>query len=164
MRYKFLAVSLVMCLVACSTVRNVSPPPISVSSKLTENNVELAILMAIGDRTAPPKLAPGEKVTDSVLSGVIDSASNNARRQKESWYFEDREPRTVYAGFQDRRFYMRVAVRYDTRNITMEIVDSRGLKQSGDRIHKRAFVWLQQLEQRVRRSLGTLAGRGVAAS
>jgi len=46
----------------------------------------------------------------------------------------------------------------------MEIVDSRGLKQSEDRIHKRAFVWLQQLEQRVRRSSGVLAGRGAAAS
>lgn len=41
----------------------------------------------------------------------------------------------------------------------MEIVDSRGLKQSEDRIHKRAFVWLGQLEQRVRRALGTLATR-----
>ena len=46
----------------------------------------------------------------------------------------------------------------------MEIVDSRGLKQSEDRIHKRAFVWLQQLEQRVRRSLGVLTGRGVTDS
>jgi hypothetical protein len=46
----------------------------------------------------------------------------------------------------------------------MKIVDSRGLKQSEDRIHKTAFVWLQQLEQRVRRSLGVLAGRGVTDS
>jgi hypothetical protein len=148
-----------MCLAACSTVQNVSPPPISVPSKLTEDDVELAILMAIADRTGQPKLAPGEKVTDSVLSAVVDPVNNTARRQKELWYFEDREPRTVYAGFQDRRFYMRVAVRYDARKVTMEIVDSRGLKQSEDRIHKRAFVWLQQLEQRVRRALGTLASR-----
>ena len=114
--------------------------------------------MAIADRAVSPKLTPGEKVTESLLSAVNDPASNSARRQKES-YFEDREPRIVYAGFQDRRFYMRVAVRYDARNVTMEIVDSRGLKQSEDRIHKRAFVWLRQLEQRVRRALGTLASR-----
>jgi hypothetical protein len=82
MQYKVLATSLFICLVACSTVRNVSPPPISVPSKLTENDVELAILMAIADRVAPPKLAPGEKVTDSVLSVVIDPASNTARRQR----------------------------------------------------------------------------------
>ena len=100
----------------------------------------------------PPKLAPGE-------NAVIDPASNTARRQKESWYFEDRQPDVVYAGFQERRVYMRVAVRYDAHNVTMEILDSRGLKQSEDRIHKRAFVWLQQLEQRVRRALGTLASR-----
>ena len=55
--------------------------------------------------------------------------------------------------------YLRVAVRYDASNVNMEIVDSRGLKQSEDRIHKRAFVWLRQLEQRVRRALGTLASR-----
>ena len=159
MQYKVLATSLFICLVACTTVQNVSPPPISVPSKLTENDVELAILMAIADRAAPPKLAPGEKVTDNVLSSVIDPASNTARRQKEAWYFEDRQPGVVYAGFQERRFYMRVAVRYNAHNVTMEILDSRGLKQSEDRIHKRAFVWLQQLEQRVRRALGTLASR-----
>ena len=129
----------------------------AVPNKLTENDVELAILMAIADRAVSPKLTPGEKVTDSFLSAVKDPAS--ARRQKESWYFEDREPRIVYAGFQDRQFYMRVAVHYDARNVTMEIIDSRGLKQSEDKIHKRAFVWLRQLEQRVRRALGTLASR-----
>jgi hypothetical protein len=159
MHYKLLAASLLMCLVACSTVRNVSPPPIAVPNKLTENDVELAILLAIADRAVSPKLTPGEKVTDSLLSAVNDPASNSARRQKESWYFEDRQPRIVYAGFQDRQFYMRVAVRYDARNVNMEIVDSRGLKQSEDKIHKRAFVWLRQLEQRVRRALGTLASR-----
>lgn len=159
MQYKFLATSLCVCLVACTTVQNVSPPPISVPSKLTENDVELAILMAIADRAVPPKLGPGEKATDSVLSAVIDPASNTARRQKESWYFEDRQLGVVYAGFQERRFYMRVAVHYDAHNVTMEIVDSQGLKQTADRIHKRAFVWLRQLEGRVRRALGTLASR-----
>jgi hypothetical protein len=140
-------------------VQNVTPPPIAVPNKLTENDVELAILLAIADRAVPPKFTPGEKVTDNLLSAVNDPASNRARRQRESWYFEDREPRIVYAGFQDRQFYMRVAVRYDARNVTMDIVDSRGLKQSEDKIHKRAFVWLRQLEQRVRHALGTLASR-----
>jgi hypothetical protein len=116
--------------------------------------------MGIADSAVPPKLAPREKVTDSVLREVIDPGKNSARRQKESWYFEDRQPGIVYAGFQERRFYMRVAVRYDAHNVTMEIVDSQGLKQSADRIHKRAFVWLRQLEQRVRRALGALASRG----
>ena len=54
---------------------------------------------------------------------------------------------------------MRVAVRYDAHNVTMEIVNSQGLKQTADRIHKRAFAWLQQFERRVRRALGTLASR-----
>ena len=160
MSYKFFTASFLFSLVACTTVRNVSPPPIAVPARLTENDVELAILMAIADRVIPPKLAPGEKVTDNLLSVVIEPASNSGRRQKESWYFEDRQPGLVYAGFQDRQFYMRVAVRYDANNVTMEIVDSRVLKQSEDRIHRRAFVWLGQLEQRVRRALGTLATRG----
>src|SRR5215467_8108312 len=157
MRYRLLAASVFICFAACSTVQNVSPPPISVPSKLTENDTELAILMAITDRAVPPKLAPGEKVTDSVLSAVIDPATNNTRRQRGPWHFEDRQPGIVYAGFEERRYYMRVAVRYNPRNVTMEIVDSRNLKQSEDRIHKRAFVWLGQFEQRVRRALGTLA-------
>jgi hypothetical protein len=160
MQYKLLVTSFFICLAACSTVRNVTPPPVSVPSKLTENDVELAILMAIADRTSPPKLAPGAKVTDSVLSAVIAAPANNTgRRQRDPWFFEDRLPGIVYAGFEERRFYMRVAVHYDAHNVTMEIVDSRGLKQSEDRIHKRAFIWLQQLEQRVRHALGTLASR-----
>lgn len=63
--------------------------------------------MAIADRTIPPKLPSGEKVTDSLLNVVIDPGSTGTPRQKESWYFEDREPGIVYAGFQDRQFYMR---------------------------------------------------------
>src|SRR4030095_801968 len=93
MHYKLSAASLLMCLVACATVRNVSPPPIAVPNKLTENDVELAILMAIADRAVSPKLTAGEKVTDRHLSMVNDPASNSARRQKASWYFEDRGPR-----------------------------------------------------------------------
>jgi len=72
--------------------------------------------------------------------------------------FDDSSPRTK-AKVDRRLNYMRVAVRYDARNVNMEIVDSRGLKQSEDKIHKRAFVWLRQLEQRVRRALGTPASR-----
>src|SRR5262249_23846679 len=129
MYYKFLVVSFLSSFVACTTVRNVSPPPIAVPSRLTENDVQLPILMPIADRTIPPRIDPGEKVTDNFLSVVIEPANNSGRRQKESWYFEDRQPGLVYAGFQDRQFYMWVAVRYDANNVTMEIVDSRVLKQ-----------------------------------
>ena len=46
--------------------------------------------------------------------------------------------------------------------MTMEILDSRRLKQSDDRIHKRAFALLKPLEHRVQAALRTIARRDVS--
>ncbi len=150
-------------LACCSTVPNVSPPPIAVPSGLTENDVELAVLMAVADRPAPATLTPGQQITDNVLSAVI-GRYDSVRAPRQYWYFEAREPSVVYAGFQSGQVYMRVAVRYDARYVTMTIVESRNLKQDESSIHKGAFAYLQQLEGRVRRALGSIARRNLGGA
>lgn len=146
--------ALVVLVAACSTVPNVPTTPISVPAGLTQNQVQLAILTAITER-APPNVPAGVEITDSVLSAVVTGYhSLNDRR---TWYFEDRRPGVIYAGYQRRDWYMRVAVRYDASAITLFIEDSRNLSQSGDRIHKTAIAELQSLENRLRRTLGQMA-------
>ena len=158
---------LLLCVVGCQTVPNMSPSPIPVPSSLTDHDVELAILMAVADRAVPPTVPPGQRITDNMLSDivaiqvVIAPSHNRSSRANQEWYVEDRDPRTVYAGFQHRKFYMRVAVRHDAQQVTMAIVDSHNLKQDEYSIHKKAFVYLQHLGTRVRRALGTLARRHV---
>lgn len=151
---RWLVALLVALLVGCTSVPNRPTAPIPVPSGLTENQIQLAILMAITENP-PPDISPGVQITDSVLSAVVGGyRSLNDRR---SWYFEDRQPGIVYTGYQRRNWYMRVAVRYDTQAVTLFIEDSRNLNQSGDRIHKTAIAELQSLENRLRRTLGLVA-------
>jgi len=49
---------------------------------------------------------------------------------------------------------MRIEIQYIDTEITFKIVDSRNLKQSGNSIHKKALVWLSDLERIVRATLG----------
>lgn len=112
--------------IGCTTVQNESPPPIAVPAGLTENDVKLAILMAIANRSVPPKLAHGEVVTDGVVKALFQQ--NADPRLRDSWHLEGMESSVIYAGYENRKRSMNVAVRYDERTVTMEILDSRRLK------------------------------------
>jgi hypothetical protein len=123
--------------------------------------------MAVADRAVPPTVSPGQPITNNTLSDIVAinvvmaPSHNRGSRSSQEWYFEDRDPQTVYAGFQHRKFYMRVAVRHDAQQVTMAIVDSHNLKQDEHSIHTKAFVYLQHLGTQVQRTLGTLARRHV---
>jgi hypothetical protein len=116
--------------------------------------------MAIANRSVPPKLAHGEVVTDGVVKALFQQ--NADPRRRDSWHLEGMESSVIYAGYENRERSMNVAVRYDERTVTMEIIDSRRLKQSDDRIHKRAFALLKPLEHRVQAALRTIARRDVS--
>lgn len=152
---RLLPVCLALFIGACNTVPNQSPPPISVPSGLNANAVELAVLMAVVDAKGPPQLTVGQQITDNVLSAVLGGYGSLQRRN--AWYYEGREPGVVYAGFQHRGHYMKVAVGYSAQDVRLAIVESRNLKQSDSRIHKTAMKYLQSLEDRLRRSLGMVA-------
>lgn len=136
--------------VGCTTVPNRPTAPIPVPYGLTENQVQIAILSAMDQPS--PKLSQGAEITDRALSVALPGYGD-----RRNWYFEDRRPGIIYAGYQRRNWYMRVAVRYDTRVVTLFIEESRNLKQSGNKIHKTAIAELHTLEDRLRRSLGQMA-------
>jgi len=145
---------ILLTLAGCITIPNESPPPINVPNGLTNNQVQLALMMSIADKPLPP-LSPGQQITDNVLTSLITGYESATPRQY--WYFEDNDSNVLYAGFQRKNFYMRVAINYDNNKVVLEIVDSRNLRQTTTEIHKRAFQWLQTLENRIRRNLGYVA-------
>ena len=108
MRIKLLVTSFLL-LIGCTTVQNISPPPIAVPAGLTENDVKLTILMAIANRSVPPKLAHGEVVTDGVVKALFQQ--NADPRRRDSWHLEGMESSVIYAGYENRERSMNVAVR-----------------------------------------------------
>ncbi len=145
---------LLLLLASCTTIPNESPPPISVPKGLTNSQIQLALMMSIADKPLPP-LSPGQQITDNVLTSLITGYESATPRQY--WYFEDSGSNVVYAGFQRKNYYMRIAIKYDNRKVALNIEDSRNLRQTEFEIHKRAFQWLQTLENRIRRNLGSVA-------
>ena len=144
-------------LIGCVTVLNESPSPIIVPRGLNQYDVENAILLAIADRPPPPDLTPGQRIADNALSALLGENYDKVGAPRQYWYFEDRGVGVVHAGFQYRKYYMRVAVNYDRERVTMEILDSRNLRQSERYIHKKAFDHLLTLEVRIRRLLGQIS-------
>lgn len=152
-------------LASCVTVPNVSPPPIVVPKGLATADIEKAIVASVPGSPTATNLSPGQQMTDTVLSSIpvggFGANYGGARTRNASggngWFFEGRDTNVVFIGFQHREFYIRVAAQYDTTNITLKILESRNLKQSEDRIHRTAIVWLSSLEGRIRYNLGALA-------
>ncbi len=138
-----------------------SPPSISVPKGLSANDVELALVLAVTYRAPPPTLSPGQQITDNVLGAVLGPDYESVGSPKRPWYFEGRDIREVFVGYQNRAYYMRVRADYDDEFVTLSIEDSRHLSQTETHIHKRAFAFLQQLESAIRRTMGSLACRGL---
>jgi hypothetical protein len=138
----------------CNTRPNkeqvVTPP-----AGLNDNAVELAVIMAVVDATRPPDLTIGQQITDSVLSSVLRGYSSV--RSRNAWFYEGREQGAIFAGHQRKGTYMKVRISYSASEIKLQILESRDLDQSDTRIHKTALVWLSDLEDRIRRSLGNVA-------
>jgi hypothetical protein len=146
-------------IVACKSVPYADPPPIPVPRGLQDNDVEFAILLAIADPPEPPKLSPGQRISDQVLDAIVWSYDSVEEPRTEPWYFEARERRAILVGYQRGPLYMRVRVAYDTETVSLSIVESRNFDQTETKIHRGAFARLQTLENRIRRSLGRVARR-----
>jgi hypothetical protein len=104
-----------LCVAGCQTAPNISPPSIAVPGSLTDHDVELALFMAVADRAVPPIVTSGQPITNNTLSDIVvihvvmAPSLDRGSRSSQEWYFEDRDPRTVYVGCQHRKFSMQVA-------------------------------------------------------
>jgi hypothetical protein len=157
---RWLILSVVLIVSACSLRPN-REQSLSVPPGLNAHAVELGIIMAVLDTTKPPDMTVGQQITDNVLANVLRGYTS--LRSRNAWYYEGRAPGEVLAGFQHRGYYMRVRASYTSTFVSLKIIESRGLSQSPDQwsegevIHKSALHWLQDLDDRIRRSLGNVA-------
>ena len=122
-----LAIGLLSC--RPSTLRE--PDVIPVPPRLTESQVKEAIGLAIAQ---PPR--PG---------------------QTARWYVESEESGVIIAGYQQQGYYLQTAIRYDNREIRVEIRRSKNLLQYRKRIHKAVYVWIFELDLKIRVELGKFA-------
>jgi hypothetical protein len=53
--------------------------------------------------------------------------------------------------------YLQAKLTYDIEAIRLVISNSRNLSQDGEWIHKNAIMWVEQLDARLRRSLGYMS-------
>ena len=77
----------------------ISPPPIAVPVGLTENDVKLAILMAIANRSVPAQISSWEAITDGVVKALFQQ--NADPQSRDSWHLEGMESSVIYAGHEN---------------------------------------------------------------
>lgn len=137
-------------LVACTTTRNVSPPATLVPPSLSKEEAEFAIILSLSGAPKRSPQSPGMEMADRILNYALGEGYS----PKQKWFYEGRGENVIYAGFHHRNFYMRTKIQYSETEVVFSIVDSRGLRQSRNSIHKRALQWLGGLERNVRATLG----------
>lgn len=143
---------LVSVLLGCNTAKIVTDAQeIKVPDGLSLQQVQLAILSAIAERTLTPEQ----------LSTANDTGANRGEGYaqyvqlfKGKWSVESIKGGTITTGLSVRSHYLRIAIHFDTINVWSEIADSRNLDQSGKHIHKKAIAWKDRLMDRVRAELG----------
>lgn len=136
-------------IMACNTTRNVSPPPTPVPSEMTESEIEHVLISCLGSPSDQEKVSPGMHLANEILHYRFGGDFI----KKRYWNYEGRDEGEVFAGFNNRKYYMRVRMAYDTENVRFYIVDSRNLRQTETSIHKTALRWLGGLESGIRSCL-----------
>ena len=146
------AAAATLIVLGCRTVPIQERAAIRVPSGLTPEQVELAIVYALAQ---PP---PGtlelkhqaSKVTAEILATLFGADDDKG------WFVEAREPGVVYAGYRQDSHYLSTAIPYNTTMLRVEILRSDNLDQSDTRIHKAVYVWITDLEVKIRQALGQL--------
>jgi len=109
-------------------------------------------------RTAKiPSALNGEQAREAVLValGYADVDASWARDTFDGqWFFEFQDEYAIYAGYSVRSHYLQVAVMIDDEKITTIVCDSRNLKQSEKKIHKKVPGWKGTLDDNIRIALG----------
>jgi len=149
------AISAVLALSACRTVPIPPPEEIRVPPGLSLENVRSSIVLALG---------PNEDATSTInvrprfLGGFSGSVASGPSAPE--WYPRGEQPGVIFATYRSRnRNVLNVEIRYSENLIQVEITDSERLRHGNGRIHKIVRVWLPELYDRLRVSLGRTAVR-----
>ena len=125
--------------------------PIRAPSNLNESHMETAILINLNTAN----ISTWQTIADSALRATLRGYSSGGNDRY--WYFEEKMPGVVFVGFRKNDLYMRVALHIGNHQIKSEIVESKNFSQTSTQIHKNAYFYLQEFEDRLQRSIGEVS-------
>lgn len=107
----------------------------------------------------PPSL-DSEQAREAVLV-ALGSADVDASWARDTfagqWFYEYEDEDALYAGYSVRSHYLRVAVMLGDSEVTTIVCDSRNLKQTEKKIHRKVPGWKGTLDDNIRLALGQAA-------
>ena len=156
MRFRMASIALLLfCVVGCKTAPIGPPLRVPVPPELSRSDAEIAIVTML---TAPPERRSQAETQTLVIANPLGAMLwdqyRDAQVRSKHWFVESWTDGEIMAGYQQRLYYLRVRIEVSDSAVTLEIDDSRHLKQSNTRIHKNAKVWVEMLETDIRDSLG----------
>ena len=155
-RRSILLIGFIMVVVGCRTVPFPEPYLIDVPAGMTQRQLEVAIVAGILNSHPPVDYDPMADVSDEEFHALLWQRFVGTARSR-SWFPESREGDTIYASVDTRGLYLRAAIERGPGHIRVSISESRNLSEGDGRIHKRAVVWLRNLEAHIRREVGRMA-------
>lgn len=154
-----LIVAVALAAAGCRTVPIPPPVTIDVPPGLTSQEVEVAVIAGILNTHPPVSYDPTRELPQREFDAML-ARDFLATAHGRSWFPDARQGDVRYATVDTRGHYLRVAIHMNTRQLRIEIVESRNLLQSNGVIHKKAVAWVENLEAHIRRELGRLASYG----
>lgn len=136
-----------------------APIVIDVPPGLSTQNVEIAVIAAITNRRPPPDYLPSQTLSDEEYERLVWQAFLHEAHSR-SWAVESRQPGEIIAVVDVRSHYLQLGIPYDQTTVRLEIRETRNLKQSQGRIHRKVPLWIRRLEDRIRRELGRMSFAG----
>lgn len=128
----------------------------TVPQGMTATDVELAVLLATG--LIPPE-STGYKNWDEYVKGCLRNAgrlviSGPDLQEEDHWIFEMADRSSVRASYTDGAESLEAKIDYSATKVSVSMLSSRNLDESGDHIDPRANDWLADLRLRINRGLG----------
>lgn len=131
---------------ACKTMDVRDIQPISIPSKLTQQEVKDSIVNAVN-----PDGKPTELKHKRYFGPFAQTSSSQG-----FWYIEDVKDSSVVVGFNNGKHSFSTEYLITGSQITKQILSSQNLKQSANSIHKAVFGWLDQLDAKIKQNMGYL--------
>ena len=158
MTWRRLACASVVLALSCTSVTINERPVILLPLGVDAADARAAIVLDLARQTFPAPLPPGVRVPEATLAAVVGDRPLYPGEKVTGWYPESLESNVVNAGYKHgRNHYLRAAIFIDDRGVRTSIVQSQGMNQTGASIHRGAFVWLSELEERIRGALSRMA-------
>lgn len=99
---------------------------------------------------------------DAIFSAVGSPRSDPnfaARTFNGQWFYEREADDVIFVGFKVRAHYLGVAIMYGGPDVETYVCSSENLKQSNRSIHKKAPLWKETLDTKLKIELGKAAMR-----